>query len=34
VPLTRTAKLLMSLQTLGSLTTMTIVLAYAVGNLN
>ena len=34
VPLTRTAKLLMSLQTLGSLTTMTVVLSYAVGNLN
>jgi uncharacterized membrane protein len=34
VPLTRTAKLLMSLQTLGSLTTMTVVLAYAINNLH
>jgi hypothetical protein len=34
IPLTRTAKILMSVQTLGSLTTMTVVLAYAVGNLN
>jgi hypothetical protein len=32
-PLTRAAKILMSLQTLGSLTTLTVVLAYAVGNL-
>jgi uncharacterized membrane protein len=34
IPLTRTAKILMSVQTLASLTVMTIVLAYAVGNLN
>jgi hypothetical protein len=34
IPLTRTAKVLMALQTLASLTVMTIVLAYAVGNLN
>jgi hypothetical protein len=34
VPLTRTAKLLMSLQTLGSLTTMTVVLAYAINSLH
>jgi hypothetical protein len=33
MPLTRTAKLLMSIQTLASLATMTIILAYAVGNL-
>jgi uncharacterized membrane protein len=34
IPLTRTAKLLMAVQTLASLMTMTVVLAYAVGNLN
>jgi hypothetical protein len=34
IPLTRTAKMLMSLQTVASLTTMTVVLSYAVGNLN
>jgi uncharacterized membrane protein len=33
-PLTRTAKMLMSLQTLGSLTTMTVVLAHAINNLH
>jgi hypothetical protein len=33
VPLTRTAKVLMSLQTLGSLMTMAITISYAVGNL-
>jgi hypothetical protein len=34
IPLTRTAKVLMSVQTLASLATMTVVLSYAVGNLN
>jgi uncharacterized membrane protein len=33
VPLTGQAKLLMALQTIGSLTTMTVVLAYAINNL-
>ncbi|MEA2124306.1 MAG: hypothetical protein QOI80_1088 [Solirubrobacteraceae bacterium] len=34
IPLTRTAKVLMSVQTLASLTTLAVTLAYAVGNLN
>jgi hypothetical protein len=34
VPLSRIAKALMSIQALASLTTMTVVLAYVINNLN